>query len=171
MFRRCALALLMSLEVGVAAAQDVRAISIPREVPFSTDAFVAQNVRLDCDLPGRQAADLQEELAAHGWNVEVREDDVTSSAGLSLKLEISGVSSSRAADIVSHHQGVIVNAKLFSGKTVVGDLVASRTSKGGVFGVFRSSCGVLYKCTKANAADIAKWLDSPSVKAKLSGEE
>jgi hypothetical protein len=81
------------------------------------------------------------------------------------------VSSSRSVDFVSHHQGVIVNVKLFRGATVIGDLVASRASKGGVLGLFKSSCDVLYACTKANAVDIAKWLDSPTIKANLSREK
>lgn len=163
MLGRFVLALAIGLGADAAMAQGVRTINIAKDAPFSMDAFVTQNVRRDCDLPLQQAADVQEQLAARGWNVAVNEGNVASDDGLSLKLEISGVSSSRAVDLVSHHQGVIVNARLFRGSTVVGDFVASRASKGGVLGLFKSSCEVLYTCTKANAVDIAKWLDSPTV--------
>ncbi len=171
MLGRLVLVGVVSLGTGVAMAQEARTINIAKDVPFSSDAFVTQNVRRDCDLPLHQAADMQEQLAARGWNVAVREGAVESGDGLFLKLEISGVSSSRAVDAVSHHQGVMVNARLFRGSTVIGDLAASRTSKGGVFGLFKSSCEVLYACTKANAVDIAKWLDSPAVAANLGREK
>lgn len=168
MLGRFALVLLAGLVSGTVMAQEVRAINIPREIPFSSDAFITQNVRKDCDLPLQQAADLKEQLAARGWNVSVREGESVDGDGLLLKLEIFGVSSSRAVDAASHHQGVMVNVKLFQGSTAVGTFVASRTSKGGIFGLFKSSCDVLYACTKSNAVDIAKWLDSPAMKAGLS---
>jgi len=170
MLERVLLFLAICLGGGAAMAQESRTINIARDVPFSADAFVTQNVRKDCDLPLQQAADVQEQLSARGWNVVVRESNAAGDDGLSLNLEISGVSSSRAIDPVSHHQGVMVNAKLFRGSTLIGNLAASRSSKGGVFGLFKSSCEVLYSCTKANAVDIAKWLDSPTMKANLGGE-
>ncbi len=168
MLGRFVLVLAIGLGTGNAMAQEVRAINIPREAPFSADAFVTQNVRRDCDLPMKQATDLQDQLAARGWNVAIREGELVDGDGLSLKLEIFGVSSSRAVDAASHHQGVMVNVKLFRGSTAVGDFVASRTSKGGILGLFKSSCDVLYACAKANAVDIVKWLDSPTMKASLS---
>ena len=143
-----------------------KAITIPASIPYAAGAYIQKNIQSECDLPGHQVKLLSEQLQSHGFAVRVSNSAPEQSDDLYLKLEISNASSGGNA-FIGHHKGLAVSGHLFRGSQELGNFIAYRHSGGGVFGGFKGSCSVLYRCADAIGADIAEWLDSPSANAKL----
>ncbi len=62
---------------------------------------------------------------------------------------------------------VTVKGSLKHNGRVVGNFSGKRTSMGGAFGVFKGTCAILGRCTKALGQDIARWLQNPAKNSTL----
>lgn len=146
--------------------QATRAVVIPGAIPYTEGAYIADNIKAECNLPGYQSTALADALRRRGYQPLFTENASIPAGAEVLKLEISSAFSSGNA-FTGHKKGMSVSGKLFRNDEQLGSFVAFRRSMGGFLGGFKGSCTVLQRCADEIADDVAEWLASPSANAKL----
>lgn len=147
-----------------AAAADPTAIALKAEIPFTDPSVIEKAILTDCQLPETQAKFLLE--AAQEFNVPLAPASAETPAGRRLEVEIVNAIAAGNAWI-GHNKQVTLKGRLLEGDTVIGNFSAVRSSGGGAFAGFKGSCSVLHRCAKTLGQDIAKWLQAPSMDARL----
>jgi hypothetical protein len=140
-------------------------LQVAEQVPFRDELLISKAVIEECDLPRMQLQALSEEAASRGFELLQRQDLASIQTGKVLAVEIVRADSMRQG--AKHVKQMAVAGKLFENGEQIGSFVAQRRSSGGMFGKVMTSCAVLHKCARSIAADISKWLTSPTLGAQL----
>jgi chorismate synthase len=152
------LAMLLALESSIASAGSEVAIQIPRNVPYASEATVAENVRNECtDLGTRLATSLQQFAAKHGVATVVVDEIDPKASGAVFQVEIVNVFSAGNA-FIGHRKSMEARGELFVNGVSRGQVDFTRNSGGGFGAGFKGSCSVLARCSKTLGNDFAKWL-------------
>lgn len=141
-------------------------VYVGKTAPFTDSTQIARNIIDECGLPESQMKVLHEE--AKELHVEVVEDEaaVTANKGRVLLIEtVSAISGGNA--FVGHRKQVVVKGRLLENGEEIGNFSAIRGSMGGMWGGYKSSCSVLYRCQTTLAKDILGWLAHPSKDARI----
>ena len=64
--------------------------------------------------------------------------------------------------MIGHYKATYVDVVLFENNVKIKEAKLSRSSIGGVFGMFKSSCGVLNRVNSVLSKDIVRWVMKPS---------
>jgi hypothetical protein len=141
-------------------------VYVRKTAPFADSTQIAQNIIDECGLPESQMKVLHEQ--AKELHVEIVADEaaVDANKGRVLLLEtVSAISGGNA--FVGHRKQVVVKGRLLDNGEEIGNFSALRGSMGGMWGGYKSSCSVLYRCQTTLATDILTWLASPTKDARL----
>lgn len=149
---------------SVAQASDV--IHTAKIAPFEKPEAIAAAVRDECDLPRRQVELLVAAASAQGIALVV-DDEAPPSDGKVLVLKIARADSVGNAGISYHAKSVALRGTLLQDGQQVGSFVGMRNSTGQAFGLLKSSCAVLELCMKTLADDVSRWLQNPTMNARI----
>jgi hypothetical protein len=156
--RIAASSLLCLLVAAAASAGSEDAVQIPRDVPYTSEATVADNVRNECgDLGVRLSRSLEQFAAKYGVATLVVDAVDPSAKGRVLVLEITNVFSGGNA-FIGHRKSMAVRGELFEDGVSKAKTNFTRDSGGGFGAGFKGSCSVLARCSKTLGNDFAKWL-------------
>jgi hypothetical protein len=133
-------------------------IKIPRVVPYTSEATVAENVRRECaDLGTRLATSLAQFSTKYGVPTQVVEQIDPNAPGRVFQVQITNVFSAGNA-FIGHRKSMAARGELFDNGVSVARVDFTRDSGGGFGAGFKGSCSVLARCTKTLGNDFAKWL-------------
>ena len=149
---------------GAAQASDV--IHTAKTAPFERPEAISAGVRDECDLPRRQVELLVAAAAAQGITL-VADDEAPPSDGRVLVLKIARADSVGNAGISYHAKSVALRGALHQDGKQIGSFVGMRNSTGQALGILKSSCAVLELCLKTLADDVSRWLQNPTMNARI----
>jgi hypothetical protein len=141
-------------------------VYVGKTAPFADSTQIAKNIIDECGLPESQMKVLHEQ--ARELHVEVIEDEAAVAANKGRVLLIETASALSAGNAWSgHRKQVVVKGRLLENGEEIGNFSAIRGSMGGMWGGYKSSCSVLYRCQTTLAKDILGWLANPTKDARL----
>ena len=130
-----------------------------REIPFMENLEVRDAVRTQCELDTK----VPSFIAQYSSDVSLV-DKLTGSRTLELKITEVHAPGGGA---FSGPKWMTVVGTLREGGSEIGNFRAKRFSTGGVWGVFRNTCSIIGRTTRALGQDIALWLESPRKDSEL----
>ena len=141
-------------------------VYVGKTAPFTDQSQIAKNIIDECGLPESQMKVLHEQ--AKEMNAAIVEDEaaVAANKGRVLLLETASAISGGNA-FIGHRKQVVVKGRLLENGEEIGNFSAIRGSTGGMWGGYKSSCSVLYRCQTTLAKDILAWLAHPSKDARI----
>lgn len=143
---------------------DTNAISVS-PITFQNEQLIERAIVTDCDLPNIQRNELNKHSAKLGLVLNNASDDAASN-GRVLQIQIANAVASGNA-FVGHNKQVTLIGKLLENGQEIASFNAMRSSGGGAFAGFKSSCSVLQRCAVTLGKDISEWLRSPVPNARL----
>ena len=161
---------LLALSLVFAALSPVAAIAadsvtIPKKVPFAKGISVPDAVIAECQLPEKTSQFVQE-FASKQMDVKVADSVSSTTPGKVLTMQITGIQGT-AGGAWSGAKAVAAEGTLYDNGKAIGSFKVIRHSGGGAFGGYKGTCSILGRCSKAVGKDVAEWLQSPSMNAKL----
>jgi hypothetical protein len=147
------------LALSLAAPAGAEGIRLARRVAFAEGSRATAAVKQECGLETL----LPTLVAENASDVELTEG--TPSGGRTLHLRISDVQAP-GGGMFSGPKWLEVRGTLRQGGRDVASFRAKRVSTGGPFGG-GGTCGMLQKCARAIAGDVATWLENPTAGAEL----
>jgi hypothetical protein len=150
--RRTLLAASASLALSFAVSAAAEPLSVPPKVSFDKDVHVPDAVRKECGLETKIPEYVKASAAGDG-------------KGGKLDMKITGLLATGGGTFTGP-KSVTVSGTLRQGGKVTGTFVARRNASAGAFGG-GGTCNMLDRCAKAIGKDIATWLKSPSMDARL----
>jgi hypothetical protein len=152
--------------VSAAAMKDP--VVIVEAVPYSANSGANLAVKRECIID-RQLPEFIESYAS-GYDIAVVRDNKKamkkSASGKVLELEFSQVYG-QGGGAWSGAKSVTVTGKLKQHGKTVGSFVGTRVSGGGAFAAYKGTCSILGRCVKTLGDDIARWLQAPTMNARL----
>ncbi|MFO7593314.1 MAG: hypothetical protein R6X15_04620 [Pseudomonadota bacterium] len=152
----------------VSAAAKKSPVVIRQAVPYSNTSGASVAVKRECIID-RQLPEFIESYAS-GYDIAVVRDDKKVSQknarGKVLELEFSQIYG-QGGGAWSGAKSVTVNGTLKENGKTVGSFVGTRVSGGGAFAGYKGTCSILGRCVKILGDDIARWLQSPTMNARL----
>ena len=166
MRRSTAIAIMLTLACAglQAAAVQAETITLSRVLKFAESSGATDNVKAECTLDTRLPGFVKS--FASGMNIVLADDVGESTEGKVLHIEITHVIGP-GGGAWSGSKSVTVEGKLTENGEVLGTFTAMRYSGGGAFGGYKGTCSILGRCIKAIGKDIAAWLKSPTMDARL----
>ena len=134
-------------------------------VPFAEGSGASSKVKSECLLDTRLPQFIAE-AARQGVTVVIGPTPEADAEGKYLKIEFTSVMGP-GGGAWSGPKSVTVKGELIENGEVIGSFIGSRYSTGGVFGGYKGTCSILGRCIKALGKDIAGWLRSPTMDARL----
>lgn len=134
-------------------------------ITFQNEQLVERAIVTDCDLPNIQRNELNKHSAKLGLVLNNATDETTSS-GRVLQIQIANAVASGNA-FIGHNKQVTLIGKLLENGQEIASFNAMRSSGGGAFAGFKSSCSVLHRCAVTLGKDVSEWLRSPVPNARL----
>jgi hypothetical protein len=153
------------LTVTVTAAAD-EPVYVGKTAPYSDASLIAKNILDECGLPESQMKVLHEQAKELGATIVEDEAAVAANQGRVLHIETANAISAGNA-FTGHRKQVIVKGRLLENGQELGNFTAIRGSMGGMWGGYKSSCSVLYRCQTTLAKDILGWLKNPTKDARI----
>lgn len=160
-----AVALLISLALPLIASAG-QSLTIPKKAEFSRSNVAPVAVQAECQLPEKVSQSVKEYAGKEFDEVKMVDKVSAKTPGNALAMqivEVQGVS----GGAWTGPKAVVVEGKLYRNGKVAGSFKATRFSGGGAFGAYKNTCSILSRCTKAIGKDVAGWLKSPTMNAKL----
>jgi hypothetical protein len=155
---RLATVALLTLLARGALAEDP--IYVASTAPFSEPLVASREEVDDCELPERTIEFIRADAKRAGIDLVVDDGAVAAKKGRLLQVEIAGVDNS-GNWFWGHAKEMAVKGRLLNDGTEVGSFHFRRSSIGGIFGKFMSSCSVMLRCADALGDNVAKWLQNP----------
>lgn len=146
------------------ATQAANVLNIPSPT-FSASSGANDNVKAECELPQKLASFIKDNAKGAYEEVNVG-DAATTGTGRTLKIEFTNVLGV-GGGAWSGPKSVTIQGTLTEGDKVIGTFLGRRTSTGGAFGGFKGTCAIIGRCVKTLGSDVGKWLQGPSMDAKL----
>ena len=160
-----AIALLASLFFAAISIAQAETFTVPTKAPFADGIDITDAVRKECMLETKLPQFIVEG-AERGVDVVLADAPAENATGKVLRLEFTHILGF-GGGVWSGPKSVTVSGKLYENGKVVGSFVASRYSTGGAFGGYKGTCSILGRCIKTLGIDIAHWLESPTMDARL----
>ena len=141
-------------------------VYVGKTAPFTDSTQVAKNIIDECGLPESQMKVLHEQAKESG--VEIVEDEAAVAANKDRVLLLETASAISAGNaFTGHRKQVVVKGRLLENGEEIGNFSAVRGSMGGMWGGYKSSCSVLYRCQTTLAKGILGWLANPTKDARI----
>jgi hypothetical protein len=141
-------------------------VVVSQSVPYSPDSGATLAVKRECIIDSQLPEFI--ESYASSYDIAVIRDGqkAASSKGRVLELKFSQVYGF-GGGAWSGAKSVTVKGTLKDNGKTIGTFIGTRFSGGGLFGGFKGTCSILGRCVKALGNDIARWLQAPSMDARL----
>jgi hypothetical protein len=155
-------AVVLAVTMGFAVTAWAEGVEVPNPVPYASQAEVREQVRTECQIGEKLASYLEQ----YGDDVELVTGEL-GDGGRVLRVEITDMFAP-GGGAFSGPKWMEVKGTLEQNGEALGSFRAKRVSTGAFTG-FSGTCGILARCTKAIARDIAAWLGNPK-KGSLLGD-
>lgn len=143
-------------------------VIIANAVPYAANSGATPAVKSECIID-QQLPEFVESYAS-GYDIAVVRDSKKAkqkrSSGKVLELKFSQVHG-LGGGAWSGAKSVTVSGTLTQNGKKIGSFVGTRHSGGGAFGGYKGTCSILGRCVKTLGDDIARWLQAPSMNARL----
>ncbi len=157
--------LLMAMAIPAAqAASD--AINILKVTPYSEDSMIAKNIKEECHIQTQLPEFISQYATDKGMVIKLENKVNPKDKGKTLDVEITDAVS-RGNAFLGHRKSITIQGTLWGNGSKIGTFKGRRVSGGGFLGGFKGSCSVLGRTIKALGRDVAVWLESPSMNARL----
>jgi hypothetical protein len=140
-------------------------IKVAMLIPFDQTTQVPHAVKSECAL-GNKLSDFIHSYGREYSSNVVKVGKIDGEQGKVLDVKITNVHGT-AGGAWSGAKSVAIEGKLTENGKVIGTFRGSRYSGGGAFGGFKGTCAILGRCVKALGRDVAQWLQSPVMNARL----
>ena len=147
-------ALVLAVTMGLAVTAWAEGVKVPNPVPYAAQAEVRAQVRAECQIGEKLASFLEQ----YGDDIELVTGE-PGGGGRVLQLQITDVFAP-GGGAFSGPKWMEVKGTLEQNGELLGSFRAKRVSTGAFTG-FSGTCGILARCTRAIAQDIAAWLANP----------
>jgi hypothetical protein len=153
------------LSVFALAVQAADKLYVQQPALYDKNLSIDAKVKEECAIDSKVSAEVQKSA---GGQFEVVAAKSLTEAGLhkALALTIIGVEGA-GGGAWSGMKVVTVRGTLTQGGRELGSFTAKRSSGGGAFGGYKSTCSIFGRDAKGLGQDIAKWLAAPTANAKL----
>ncbi|HUJ17483.1 MAG TPA: hypothetical protein VL197_05775 [Nitrospirota bacterium] len=163
-FRTSCLLLLFLAPFAASAENSV--LSLQKSAHFSGDLSVPAAVRNDCQLETKVIDYIESFAGDEFGKVALVETASSATVGKALAITITGLSG-EAGGAWSGPKHLSIAGTLWQDGTVIGTFTANRVTGGGAWGMYRGTCSLLGRCARALGKDVAGWLKTPTLDAKL----
>lgn len=143
-------------------------VIITNVVPYAANSGATPAVKSECIID-QQLPEFVESYASRYDIAVVRDNkkaNQKSPSGKVLKLEFSQIMGT-GGGAWSGAKSVTVKGTLMENGKKIGSFVGTRYSGGGAFAAYKGTCSILGRCVKTLGDDIARWLQAPSMNARL----
>jgi hypothetical protein len=133
----------------------------PMKIPYAEKDKIAQRVVNGCTRLGTDFSTYMVKRGqAYGVDIKRAKGDLVEYPD---RIVISiDVARSYGNLMIGHYKATYVDVVLFENNVKIKEAKLSRSSIGGVFGMFKSSCGVLNRVNSVLSKDIVRWVMKPS---------
>ncbi len=141
----------LSLLLAVCASAHADGVSLLTPVTYANESSVVPKIREECKIEDRLAADVGSALAG----------TTTSTAGEVVRvsiLDVMGV----GGGAWSGPKAITIRVELLKNGKVERNTRLTRTTTGGAFGGFKSTCSILERDSAVLGKDVANWVASES---------
>ncbi len=141
-------------------------VIVSQAVPYMPNSGATLAVKRECIIDSQLPEFI--ESYASDYDIAVVRDgrQVKQGKGKVLELAFSQVYGF-GGGAWSGAKSVTVKGTLKENGKTIGTFIGTRFSGGGMFGGFKGTCSILGRCVKALGNDIARWLQAPSMNARL----
>lgn len=156
-----------TLAVGIVAERPARAgeaVQLKSTIDFDESAHVRPDVKDQCELQTKVPHFVKEYADSEGLDVQLV--DTLSSGGRVLEIQIADTYETGNA-WTGRSKGLDVEGRLLEDGKVIGSFRDRRSTRGGAFGGYKGNCAFFGRCAKTIGKDIAGWLKSPTMNARL----
>jgi hypothetical protein len=141
-------------------------LSLQKTAPFDTLLSVPDAVKDNCELETK-VIDFVASCARDDFDRIALVDSASASTpGKALAVRIIDVTST-GGGAWSGPKHLSIEGTLWQDGKVIGTFTAVRVIGGGAWGAYKGTCSLLERCAKTLGRDVAGWLQSPSMDAKL----
>lgn len=136
------------------------AVTVAQTIPFAQDAHIREAIRSDCALGDK----LSQFIASYGQENAIRvsrEANTQTQAGKVLMVEITNATGG-GGGAWSGSKSVTIKGTLLENGQQIGNFSGTRSSGGGAFAGFKSTCAILGRCVKTLGRDVATWMKDPT---------
>ncbi len=141
-------------------------LTIEKRAPFEKGLRVPDAVRAECNLETNVPKFVQEFAEKNHDKVSLADQVGKGTTGQALSMKIVDLTGA-GGGAWSGAKHVAVEGTLWENGKVKGSFRAVRYSGGGAFGGYKGTCAILGRCAKAIGKDVAGWLESPGMNARL----
>ncbi len=145
---------------------DSNVIGIPKVVPYSEGNMIAKNIKQECHIQTQLSEFISQYAADKGITITLEDEASPKDGNKFLDIEITDAVSQGNA-FLGHRKATTIRGALWENGNKLGTFEGRRVSGGGFMGGFKGSCSVLGRTVKALGKDVATWLESPSMDARL----
>lgn len=139
-------------------------LNLRATAPYDKELVVPSAVKAECGLETKLPAFIQDYAKGRFDTVNLVESP--SANGKFLSVKITGLVGT-GGGAWSGAKQVTIDGTLTENGKVVGTFKGMRVSGGGAFGAYKGTCSILGRCVKALGKDVAGWLKSPTMNARL----
>lgn len=141
-------------------------ISMLSNSPYEDEDEIRQNILQECTKLGSKLSSFTQSFAKKkGININLV-DSLQGVEGKTLTVHMTDAVSSGNA-FIGHRKFVEIEGTLWENGKKIASFKGQRSSGGGAFAGYKSSCSVLGRCVKTLGKDIARWLENPVDKARI----
>ncbi len=134
-------------------------------ITYQNEQLIERAIVTDCDLPNVQRNELNKHSAQLGLVLNNTTEEAAAT-GRVLHIQIANAIASGNA-FIGHSKQVTLTGKLIENGQEIASFNAMRSSGGGAFAGFKSSCSVLHRCAVTLGKDVSEWLRNPVPNARL----
>lgn len=159
---RSRIAAFLSPILLLCATAQAETFTIPAEVPFAEGIQLRDAVKTECRLQTRLPEYIEDE-AGRSVDIVISDGPIDEAAGKALRMEFTYVLAPGGGGF-SGPKSVTVRGELWEDGEMIGSFVATRATVRG-----SRTCTMLNHCIETIGADIARWLENPSMDSQLGG--
>lgn len=141
-------------------------VAVQKSIPFAETADVRESVRKQCNLQTKTPAFVQEFGPRFGVEVRLVEDLDRADAPRKLELAITRIHSPGGGGFGGTRWMQVEGTLTENGRTV-GSVASRRLTTGGYFAMYKSTCDIIGRSSRAIGEDLARWLADPRDGARL----
>ena len=133
---------------------------IDREIPYINQDAIANRIVQGCPQLGSSFSTyIVQRGRAYGLDIRKAQNNLS---GYPNRIEVK-IDSARSYGnaFIGHYKATHVDVSLYQDGVKVKEGKLARSSIGGIFGMFKSSCGVLNRVNSVLGKDIVRWVDRP----------
>ncbi|OGW39174.1 MAG: hypothetical protein A2010_12295 [Nitrospirae bacterium GWD2_57_9] len=139
-------------------------LNLSRLARYDSKAKIPQAVRDECDLESNLIESVQKYAEKNYEKVILVDSASAGTAGSALDIRITHALAPKGGTSTGL-KGLTIRGTLWRNGKAAGSFTAKRVTTGGAG--LMGTCSMLHRCTKKLGKDVARWLENPTMDARL----